>query len=64
MSYIRAEARRLKAAGIKIIIALGHSGFDADVKIAKEIEEISIVVGAHSHSLLHTPKGNHVHLPR
>lgn len=57
--YIRAEARRLKADGVKIIIALGHSGFDKDVQIATEVDEISVVVGGHSHSLLYTPKGNY-----
>lgn len=28
-----------------------------DVKIATEVEEVSVVVGGHSHSLLYTPKG-------
>ncbi|XP_065212188.1 protein 5NUC-like [Planococcus citri] len=54
--YIRREAQRLKSEGIKIIIALGHSGFDYDKKIAAEIEEVSLVVGGHTHTLLYTPK--------
>ncbi|XP_065212223.1 protein 5NUC-like [Planococcus citri] len=53
--YIREEAKRLKSKGIKIIIALGHSGFEYDKKIAAEVEEVSVVVGGHSHSLLYTP---------
>ena len=55
--YLRAEAQRLKRDGINIIIAVGHSGFERDIEIAKAIPEISVVVGGHSHSLLYTPKG-------
>lgn len=55
ITSIRAEAKRLKGEGVKIIIALGHSGFDKDVEIAENVEEISVVVGAHSHSLLYSP---------
>ncbi|XP_065208491.1 protein 5NUC-like [Planococcus citri] len=54
--YIRREARRLKSEGIKIIIALGHSGFDYDKKIAAQVEQVSVVVGGHSHSFLYSPK--------
>ncbi|XP_065212232.1 protein 5NUC-like [Planococcus citri] len=53
--YIRREAQRLKSKGINIIIALGHSGFDYDKKIAAEVEEVSVVVGGHTHTLLYTP---------
>jgi len=42
---------------VKIIIGLGHSGFEREVEIAKEIPELSLIVGGHSHSLLYTPKG-------
>lgn len=54
---IREEAKYLKSKGVKIIIALGHSGFEQDKIIAKEVEEISLIVGGHSHTLLYTPKG-------
>lgn len=56
ISSIRAEAKRLKANGVDIIIALGHCGFEMDTRIAEQVEEISVVVGGHSHSLLYTPK--------
>ena len=55
---IRNEARRLREKeGVKIIIALGHVGIERDKKIAKEVEEISMIVGGDSHTLLYTPKG-------
>ncbi|XKL64905.1 hypothetical protein PGB90_004991 [Kerria lacca] len=53
---IRAEAKRLKSNGIKIIIALGHSGFNFDRKLAAQVNEISMVVGGYSHTLQYTPK--------
>ncbi|CAB4062621.1 NT5E [Lepeophtheirus salmonis] len=55
---IRKEAKRLKEEeGVEILIALGHSGYKADLKIAKEVEDIDLVVGGHSHTFLY-PKGD------
>lgn len=53
---IRAEVNRLKNRGINIIIALGHSGFEVDQVIAREVEHIDLVVGGHSHTLLYNGK--------
>lgn len=53
---VRAEAKRLKADGVNIIIGLGHSGFETDLRVAAEVEEMSVVVGAHSHTMLYTPR--------
>ncbi|XP_064542656.1 protein 5NUC-like [Drosophila montana] len=49
---INAEAERLKADGIKIIIALGHSGYQKDQEIARDCPDIDIVIGGHSHTYL------------
>ncbi|XP_054260442.1 protein 5NUC-like [Macrosteles quadrilineatus] len=59
---IRKEAQRLRAENVKILIALGHSGYAKDQQIAKEVEEIDLVVGGHSHTLLYKgtpPDPNH-----
>jgi len=53
---VKNEAKRLKADGVEILIALGHSGYELDLKMAKEIEEIDVVVGGHSHTFLWTGK--------
>lgn len=55
---IAAEAKRLKNDGVNIIIALGHSGVEMDTEIAREIEDIDLVVGGHSHTFLYTGKCN------
>ena len=42
--------------GVHIIIAVGHSGFKIDQKIAKEVEDIDLVVGGHTNTFLFTGK--------
>lgn len=49
---IKQEARYLKRRGVKILIALGHSGHEMDKKIAAEVKEIDLVVGGHSNTFL------------
>ena len=53
---VRAEAQRLQAEGVDILIALGHSGYELDQQLAEEVEEIDVVVGGHSHTFLWTGK--------
>ncbi|EDV36773.2 uncharacterized protein Dana_GF13126, isoform B [Drosophila ananassae] len=53
---INAEAERLKENGVNIIIALGHSGYEKDMEIAKDCPEVDIVVGGHSHTYLDANK--------
>lgn len=52
--FYSAEAKKLKDEGVKIIIALGHSGYNQDQIIAQECPEVDIVIGGHSHSFLYT----------
>ncbi|XP_027848967.2 protein 5NUC-like [Aphis gossypii] len=51
---IVAEAKRLKNDGVDILIALGHSGLEIDTQIARDVENIDLVIGGHSHSFLYT----------
>ncbi|KAG7209790.1 hypothetical protein KM043_011408 [Ampulex compressa] len=50
---IREEAKRLKEQGIEILIALGHSGFETDKKIARDVEDIDLVIGGHTNTFLY-----------
>lgn len=45
--------------GVKVIIALGHSGYSLDMDIAKKCPLVDVVVGGHSHSFLYS--GNQTH---
>lgn len=51
---IVAEAKRLKNNGVDILIALGHSGIEMDIQIARDVEDIDLVIGGHSHTFLYT----------
>ncbi|XP_014357715.2 uncharacterized protein LOC106710224 [Papilio machaon] len=48
---IRNEIAELKRQNVKIFIALGHSGYLKDMKIAK-IEDIDLVIGGHTNTFL------------
>lgn len=49
---IKEEVKKLKKQGIKILIALGHSGFTKDLEIAREVEDIDLVIGGHTNTFL------------
>ena len=56
------EAKRLKAKGVDIIIALGHSGFKMDKEIAQKVPDVDVVVGGHTNTFLYNgePPSNEV----
>lgn len=56
VTSIRREAKRLKAQGVNILIAVGHSGFEVDKKIAREVEDIDLVIGGHTNTFLYNGK--------
>ena len=51
---VKQVAKELHDQGVQIIIATGHAGYEIDVKMAEEIEELDLVVGGHSHTFLFT----------
>ena len=44
----------LKRRGINKFIALGHSGIEVDIEIAKSVPDIDIVIGGHTNTFLYT----------
>lgn len=53
---IRREAKALKQQGVDILIALGHSGFEVDKRIGREVEDIDLVIGGHTNTFLYNGK--------
>uniref|UniRef100_A0A146KT38 5'-nucleotidase n=2 Tax=Lygus hesperus TaxID=30085 RepID=A0A146KT38_LYGHE len=51
---VRRWSKEAKSQGAQIVIALGHSGYVIDMKIAREVAEVDLVVGGHSHTFLYT----------
>ena len=41
---LQKEVQRMKSLGIKIIIALGHSGYKKDLEIAKKVKIITLII--------------------
>lgn len=41
---------------MNILIALGHSGYEMDIRLAETVPELDLVVGGHSHTFLYTDK--------
>ncbi|XP_064489225.1 protein 5NUC-like [Ornithodoros turicata] len=52
LEAIRKEAQRLKKSGVNIVIAVTHCGYAKEQQIAKEVPEVSLIVGGHSHTFL------------
>ena len=44
----------LKQQNINKIIAVGHAGIEMDIRIAKEVDGVDIVVGGHTNTFLYT----------
>uniref|UniRef100_A0A1I8M8V3 5'-nucleotidase n=1 Tax=Musca domestica TaxID=7370 RepID=A0A1I8M8V3_MUSDO len=50
---INREAANLKAQGVNIIIALGHSGYEKDQEIAAKCQDVDLVIGGHTNTFLY-----------
>ncbi|KAJ8712223.1 hypothetical protein PYW07_005065 [Mythimna separata] len=49
---IRREVKKMKEQNVNILIALGHSGFVTDLEIARQVEDLDLVIGGHSNTFL------------
>ena len=46
----------MRAQGVDIVVLLSHLGLNSDRQIAEEIEGIDIILGGHTHNVLHEPE--------
>lgn len=53
---IRRDIRSLKREGIDTIVLLSHSGYERDVKLQEHFEDIDVIVGGHSQTLIKKPR--------
>ena len=56
MLAVQKIVQKMTSQGINKIIGLGHAGYNFDLKLAKEIPEIDIVVGGHTDTFLYSGK--------
>lgn len=52
VSRMQNEIDNLNKQGIDKIIVLSHGGYLADIKLAKAVEGIDVIIGGHSHDLI------------
>ncbi len=51
----RESVLALKEEGADIIVALTHAGLSEDIRLARNVQGIDVIVGGHSHSVLEEP---------
>jgi 5'-nucleotidase/UDP-sugar diphosphatase len=51
----RGMVEELQAQGADVVVCLSHSGVDDDRVLAREVPEIDVIVGGHSHTALFEP---------
>lgn len=49
---VQQEVDSLKKQGVNKIIVISHTGYANEVKLAKEVEGIDVILGGHSHDLI------------
>lgn len=52
VAAVRGEVAALTEAGVNKIIVLSHSGYRTDLRVAKEVDGVDVIVGGHSNTLL------------
>lgn len=55
ISTAKEMVKKLRSEGVDMVIALSHQGYDEDVKLARAVKGIDLIIGAHSQSLLQRP---------
>lgn len=54
VTVLEHEVNKLTTLGINKIIALGHSGFEMDIEIARKVRDVDVVIGGHTNTFLFT----------
>ncbi|MBQ9688403.1 5'-nucleotidase C-terminal domain-containing protein [bacterium] len=49
---VQQEVDTLKEKGVNKVIVLSHTGYEQEVKLAKAVEGIDVILGGHSHDLI------------
>ena len=52
ISLAKKYVAELQAKGVDVIVAVNHIGLDYDIKLAKEVAGINVIVGGHSHDAI------------
>ncbi|KAH6938174.1 hypothetical protein HPB50_007346 [Hyalomma asiaticum] len=54
---IKQEAEKLEKGGVKVIVAITHSGYPRDIEIVKQVTQLDLLVGGHTNTFLYHGSG-------
>uniref|UniRef100_A0A131YLM7 5'-Nucleotidase n=1 Tax=Rhipicephalus appendiculatus TaxID=34631 RepID=A0A131YLM7_RHIAP len=57
MISIRREAEILENKGVKVIVAITHSGYPRDIEILRQVKQLDLLVGGHTNTFLYHGQG-------
>ena len=54
ITSVRDCAAKFTKSGINKVVALGHAGIEIDKQIAKEVDDVDVVIGGHTNTFLYS----------
>ena len=54
IAAVQKEVEHLQTQGVNKIIAVGHSGHNVDLEIARQVSGLDVVIGGHTNTFLYT----------
>ena len=53
---LRESIRKLRREGAELIVVLSHLGLPQEVQLLREVEDVEVLLSAHTHDRLHSPR--------
>ncbi|XP_075537229.1 protein 5NUC-like [Dermacentor variabilis] len=57
ITSIKREAEKLEKNGVKVFVAITHSGYPRDIEIVKQVKQLDLLVGGHTNTFLYHGEG-------
>ncbi|XP_075742182.1 protein 5NUC-like, partial [Rhipicephalus microplus] len=57
ITAIKQEAENLENKGVKVIVAITHSGYPRDIEITRQVKQLDLLVGGHTNTFLYHGQG-------
>ncbi|XP_070387994.1 snake venom 5'-nucleotidase-like isoform X2 [Dermacentor albipictus] len=57
ITSIKREAENLEKKGVKVIVAITHSGYPRDIEIVEQVKQLDLLVGGHTNTFLYHGEG-------
>ncbi|XP_075747620.1 snake venom 5'-nucleotidase isoform X3 [Rhipicephalus microplus] len=57
ITAIKQESEKLEKDGVKVIVAITHSGYPRDIEITRQVKQLDLLVGGHTNTFLYHGQG-------